>query len=306
MKNKTKLILGLTALTAVTAGAATTSTLAWFTTTRTASVQFTSIGIYGSTGDLGIELTKPTNGFSVDVPTKTSNSYTFSSTIANALTDISGNGSKFYRPIWKPGHDGEAASDIKVATNGDPAGTYYYIQFILKLTNSSTANPLNVYFQNTIAITSTGTNNSGAAANNKRAAHSARVAMYNFGETTTTAIATDAAYTKVFYDGTDTTSTKYLSATSSTDDTAYGVSKFEEETAITLTSISGIGAGDTEPTNKTTDTSFVTTINASKTNYVGFSIWLEGQSASCKNDANEDPRLEKLAVTLPLVGFSTI
>src|SRR5574344_262779 len=97
MKNRKKMVLALTALTAVTAGAATTSTLAWFTTTRTASVQFTDVGIY-SQGNLGVKYVALTSGLSA-TPTTSNNSISLDG-LATAATDISGDGITFYKPDW--------------------------------------------------------------------------------------------------------------------------------------------------------------------------------------------------------------
>ena len=100
MKNKTKLVLGLAALTAVTAGVATTSTLAWFTTTRSVSVNFSNLAVKTGNGNLEVKYVSGTN------TTSTNTSYGASVTVAGSTggtangKDISGDGKTFYRPTW--------------------------------------------------------------------------------------------------------------------------------------------------------------------------------------------------------------
>jgi hypothetical protein len=296
MKNKTKLVLGLAALTAVTAGVATTSTLAWFTTTRTASVSFQNIGIYGATGNLGITLAKAgTYGFKGEVPTKSGNSYSVGAQ-TNAVTDISGNGALFYKPTWDP-TSSSIATSIKAVSND--ADNYYYVQFILTLTNSSTANPLNVYLSEGTSITS-------SDATHLYAAHAARVAIFNFSDTATSTIATTATASRYLTDGTDTTF-NYVSSSAGGSLYSTATNGFVNSTTLTgtmATTADATAVTSTEPATKTDDKTFVTTVpvnNGTKDGeaYVGVSIWLEGESANCNNDAAK----ETLSVALHLTGF---
>ena len=54
MKKRNKVVMALAALTAVTAGVATTSTLAWFTTTRSVSVNFSNLAVKTGSGSLQV------------------------------------------------------------------------------------------------------------------------------------------------------------------------------------------------------------------------------------------------------------
>jgi hypothetical protein len=309
MKNKTKLVLGLAALTAVTAGVATTSTLAWFTTTRTASVSFQEIGIYGATGDLGISLLKAgTYGYKGSEG-GSGNNLTVTST-TNSITDISGNGAQFYKPTWDPLSSSIATSIVSVTNGSNTAhDNYYYVQFFLVLSNSSTANAMNVYLSKGTAITSSDTNNLNAA-------HAARVAIFNYNTTEKTAsstIATTETPSRVLTDGTDTTFA-YLSSSASGSVYSTATNGFINTTVLgDITTNKMVKVSDatavtsTEPsteTNHSDEKAFVTTVPAGTASaagkaYVGFSIWLEGESAHAVNAAAK----ETLGVTIHLTGF---
>src|SRR5574344_2176416 len=149
MKNKTKFVLGLAALTAVTAGVATTSTFAWFTTSRTATITFNSLPAYSDLSSLKISYVaadstydpnKATNGEAV------STDQTQALTIATAgakVTDISGNGCKFFQKAHAnadyTSFGFAAAANAYAATN-----TLYYTEFGVTFYNTG-KQTMNVY-----------------------------------------------------------------------------------------------------------------------------------------------------------------
>lgn len=166
MKNKTKVVVALGSLLAVTSGIGAYSTFAWFTTTRTATVNVTSAKVYSNYGKLLVSYadTQPAQGVAY---TTTSGDVTdgvtpvtgISSSINNA-TDISGSGKvgEFYKPTWVPGTEGTGASAIPNAVNGLKIGTTtpattdsYYIAYNLKFWNKGTV-AINVYFNSTTLL----------------------------------------------------------------------------------------------------------------------------------------------------------
>lgn len=315
MKNKTKLVLGLSALLAVTAGAATTSTLAWFTTTRTASVQFTSIGVYGATGDLGLHYQAITNGLSV-TPADTNNSISVTDTIANAETDVSGDGVTFYKPDWSATENG-VANVADEATNS--SSVKYYVQFALKMTNSSTVNPLEVFLQGgtsgTLIDNTPHVDTENETNGYNYAAHATRVALFDLGSPTTAptsiSVTPSSSNTKYLYDGTDTgTSLNYVKESTVGTDTPWKgldnrVSVAMPVTPVKTTDIST--AISTKPSSDSTMGSgrFVTSIPKATSatvlgyKYIGVSIWLEGESANCVNAAIK----QTVKVGLSFVAF---
>jgi hypothetical protein len=262
-------------------------------------VKFTDVGIY-SQGNLGIKYVPLTKGVASD-PTPSGNSYSWAA-LPTAATDVSGDGITFYKPDWNPTSE-SAANSIGTITNGDPAATsYYYIQFALKLTNDSTANKLNVYLGNGTSIDCTVVN----AGDTKYAANATRVALFDLGKK-------DADPTELLSGITpSTTNVKYLSTGASNDTTKfltsvsgssmYGVSNIGTTTLVSTPVATSYGfPSSVEPTSDSAiaTKSFLTTIDTNSNKYIGVSIWLEGESAYCANDAIK----QKVSVDLKFVAF---
>ena len=105
MNNKTKIMLGLSALTAGTLAAGATGTLAWFTTNKTAKATYTSIKAQGTQGTLNVA-----------IDAVTTNSHDSSNDAGNAtadgtlLSDVSSkDGLNFYQPDWTSVSGNEAS-----------------------------------------------------------------------------------------------------------------------------------------------------------------------------------------------------
>ena len=62
MTKKSKMILGLASMLGVSAGATAVSGFAWFTTTKSATVDITNIGVYSKSSALAVDLTTPLKG----------------------------------------------------------------------------------------------------------------------------------------------------------------------------------------------------------------------------------------------------
>ena len=186
MKNKTKVVVALASLLAVTGGIGAYSTFAWFSTTNTATVNVNHLTIYNrgnfkmsfapnsrtAVASDGSTITTDdykNSGLTLPsaVDTGTGSTYSVSGTTANAL-DISGNGVNFYRPIWQSGYAG-----AKVVTSGDKYETiknqifykttdgtrartgqdFCYITFDITFTNSG-SNSLGLVLDKGSAVTS--------------------------------------------------------------------------------------------------------------------------------------------------------
>jgi hypothetical protein len=174
MKKKTQVILGLSAIVAVTAGVAGASTFAWFTTQRVASVNVTSATIFTTTSTLEISYGGSTDG-SIDDGILSGNVLTVTGTTNAKVTDISGNGKNFYRPAWVPGGEGITASTIDAIENQHPASTdYYYLKFALTVTNTGNAD-MPLYLNSGSSVFAHGGNSATDAS--KLAAKATRVAI---------------------------------------------------------------------------------------------------------------------------------
>lgn len=278
MKTRSKLIVALSSLLAVTAGAAATSTFAWFTTTRTASVNFTSAKAYDKSGKLSITYDAVTNG-SVEGNSQASNIVNLTGGTSGNVTDISGDGRTFYRPTWIPGKDGTKASAIPTVVNS--TDSHYYIQFGVTLTNSATTgNPdLTVYLDAASYVKA----HTAGTAIDVNAAKATRVAIYTVAAAGVLA-STDTLTTLWQNDTTDSTY-QYLTTYAATG--AYDVpSTATEKASLATLAAANIHAGAfTEVTKGFTPGTMQTigTIAATKSISLVVSIWLEGTLSTCVN-----------------------
>ncbi len=229
MKNKTKLVLGLASLLGVTAAAGTTAGFAWFTTTRTATVSLTSANVYSDFGDLSIAYTAvDSNGITHDA-TKTN---TLAIAATTGVTDISGDGKTFFKPVWKADNGtAQPTAATSISSISNASDKTYYVQFGVALYNSGKTS-FKVYLEEGSAVVGVNVNAGSDTslqaqqAKNDAAAKATRVAIWSTGTT-------PANMTTWQYDSTDsvtpsadpsdpkdmTTGFKYISSASGT---AYG------------------------------------------------------------------------------------
>jgi len=284
MQKKTQVILGLSAIVAVTAGVAGASTFAWFTTQRTAQVNLTSAKIYNTTSKLSI-------AYGTTDGSITSGGYRTGHTdiidvvgSTNALmTDVSGNGVSLYRPDWVPGGEGTAASAINKMTNTSPAATdYYYLKFSVTLSNDGNS-AMKVFLNTGSSVFAHVPDGGSATEASTTAAKATRVAILDNSQNlvTTWQFNTDQSTTKTDY--------KYLAVNSAK--SAYGVSGYEEK-AIASTDKFHLGdfskvydgflSGDV-----TASDQYLCSLAAKGTTgdnqTLWFVMWLEGTSTYAKN-----------------------
>lgn len=95
MNNKNKVLLTSVGLALLSGIAATSSTFAWFTTTRTASISYSNATVTSAQSNLAIAYKSSkstvTNSLAGSVLTLSG---------ANLITDISGDGINFFKPVW--------------------------------------------------------------------------------------------------------------------------------------------------------------------------------------------------------------
>jgi hypothetical protein len=283
MKTRSKLIVALSSLLAVTAGAAATSTFAWFTSTRTATVTYQKATAYTTSGDLTLKYSAPAVGAGFNNPA--TDAYTNSLAITNAtdggkVTDISGDGVTFYKP--KLTADSTNAADKWKFVNdtytavANSATVSYYVEFGISFHNGNTnpaTNKMKVYINTgstLVAATATGEGASAQQAKNDLAVKAMRVAFLT-GSTLT-----------AYWNPNDTTAEDSLVYMSSGTVTGNALTTAKENSLAHYhySNYTDVNTADSTTLEKqylgeVADTDLVITVR----------MWLEGTSTSCLNEA---------------------
>ena len=132
MNNKTKIMLGLSVLTAGTLAAGATGTLAWFTTNKTATAKYNNITVQGTQGNLNVSI-KGVTAYGKD------HDFSASATAGGEsfISDVSSqDGLTFTQPNWKT----SAGNDTKLQINGVNDVTTkpgYFTQYLVTIKNVS-------------------------------------------------------------------------------------------------------------------------------------------------------------------------
>ena len=273
MNKKNKVLLTSVGLAVLSGIAATGSTFAWFTTTRTASISYTNAVVESKLSDL--ELTYLGNGNTTFSTAPTLN--TIGNTLAlvggNKITDISSDGIDFYKPIWSS-IDGEATRIDKITT-----AEGYYTEVNVKLTNKG-GTSMTVFLGTGTGVTSTGSTASNAAI------LAARMAVIT-GTTVSAAGVATGGTLKILHAPNDTTH-GYLSASSTDARKIFGTAS--SATAATKGSFSGTILDETDFVTASAiadadpDTQVGVLAPAATLN-VTFRVWLEGEDADAVNAA---------------------
>jgi len=139
MKNKTKVVLGLAAVLAGTVGVAGVSTFAWFTTQNTAQMAFAHAYIKANNANISVTYeTVANNGITAEQVSTSGNGFNVASTVD--VTDISGDGINFYRPIWSNFATKTASGISSYSAIGG-----HYVKFGATITNQNTNQGVYVY-----------------------------------------------------------------------------------------------------------------------------------------------------------------
>ena len=183
MKNKSKVILGLSSILAVSAGVAGVSTFAWFTTQRTASATVASLSVHSRDGSITIKANGVDKGGVTANPNDTYGS-TASLTGTGTMNDVSsGDGINFYHPTWKAGKMGTEASAIPGYTANPDATNLYFREFTLTFKNNGSTgdNAFDIYLTSGCKIEADA---NGDATKNANAATAMRMAILDSTKTT--------------------------------------------------------------------------------------------------------------------------
>lgn len=267
MNKKNKVLLGAIGLVLLSGIAATSSTFAWFTTVRTASISYSEATVQSSDGDLTIEYLRSLNTWSGgSTYDEEANKVTIAG--ANKVTDISGDGKTFYKPVWTT--PVSAASSIETVPTTGSAGVAdgFYIDFTVRLSRSNAVaeNGLKVYL-------GTGTTIAPKDPLNPKdtgAVEAARLAVIDHE-----------GNVKVRWAPKEETGAKYITTGTGS---IYGVSGFETTTDSTykhgeITSADSMAAAEAAGF-------LVCDLSKNEANErdVTFRIWLEGEDSDCDND----------------------
>jgi len=267
MNKKNKVLLGAIGLVLLSGIAATSSTFAWFTTVRTASISYSEATVQSSDGNLAIQYLSSLNTWSGE-PSYDEEANKVTIAGANKVTDISGDGKTFYKPVWTT--PVTAASSIEtVPTTGDPGvADGFYIDFTVRLSrdNAVAENGLKVYL-------GTGTTIAPKDSSNPKDTGAVKAARL--------AVIDHEGNVKVRWAPEEETGAKYITTGTSS---LYGVSGFETTTDSNykhgeITSADSKAAADAAGF-------LVADLSKNEANErdVTFRIWLEGEDEDCNND----------------------
>ena len=264
MKNKKQLMFGTLALVLLSGIAASSTTLAWFTTTRTASLNFTSATIENKSSNLVVNYVESLNNF--DTVGATQNAIAL--TGGNKVTDISGDGLSFYKPVWAD-NDATVASVINDVT-GTADG--HYIDFLLHITreniNATTPVGFKVYLGAGTAISPLDSGNQ----KDVDAVKASRMAVISYDD----AARSNPAVVHLHAPEAEPAAT-HLAVNAS--ETAYGIAGYElKDVSTTLNS-----AAFNTATKQADATYEIADLTSDSEAYVGFRFWIEGTDAETTN-----------------------
>jgi hypothetical protein len=269
MKTRERIALGVSAILAMTVAIGATATFAWFRTTRNAVVNVTDAQVTGEGENLTIGYYALNDTGSL-TQSATSNGFSVSAAMNN-ITDVSGDGAKFYKPSWEDS-DSLVASSIRQVTND--SNNSYYVRFGISFTNGGT-NAFSVYLNDKCAVTpvtATGTDATLVAAQqakNDQAAKSTRMAFWDYG-----ANAALSVWQPDDNDGATYASYQYLTPKAGA--TAYSVSDYSLETPDKdIFHVGGFSALTEAPTTPAAGQKIVN-VPGNTTIKTEFGLWIEG------------------------------
>ncbi len=133
MNTKTKLMLGLSALTAGTLAAGATGTFAWFTTNKTATATYSNVVAAATQGNISATMKGITDYAATSSVTDAASTMTSSKSY---MSDVSsGDGIKFLKPDWV-GTAGNSKAYNKISDVSSKAG--YFTQYSVTIKNVGT------------------------------------------------------------------------------------------------------------------------------------------------------------------------
>ena len=261
MKNKTKLMLGLSLLTAGTLAAGATGTFAWFTTNKTASATYSKIIAKSTTGSLGISMHGITEPSLSNGSEAKDNEASLTGTTSYVTDVSSGDGVTFAQPKWKT-NAGNTKPYYEVTNVSSKTG--YFTQFYITLQNNGGA-AVTVYLDTGTKVSAATT---GDSSKNDALASWTRVAVNNLDQGTSIV----ASGTKIF--GGSAMGNQYVAPTASAGEAL----TLKDLSATVLTTFSDISAGAVENQK-------LFALEPGAHQNVGVSVWMEGTAATSQDNA---------------------
>jgi len=280
MKNKTKVVLGLTAVLAGTVGVAGVSTFAWFTTNNLASVNFADAHVVSDNASIVVQYEGLlNNGIAPELVTAGKDIAGSAVTVAGAsinVRDVSGDGNHFYRPTGWDVYQTTAKGFSSLTLNDFSATKTYWVTFGVAVTNKGAADT-KVFLGHASSVAGkTG------ATRDVRSANATRVAIWS-DDTTAGQLTT----LKTIWqrDNTDhAAGYKYVSA-ASTGTSAYGVDAFQLSTPDAATFHEGDFASVASYDAVAASGQEVVTFDTqNQTKHLTISMWIEGTLSLATDD----------------------
>lgn len=132
MNKKNKVLLSTVGLLLLSGVAATSSTFAWFTTVRSATINFSDATASTKSGNLDIAYVSSANTLT-NTPAAVDNVVTI--TGVNKVTDISGDGATFYKPVWASQTSASVGTASVINTVATAEG--FYIDFTVTVSRDN-------------------------------------------------------------------------------------------------------------------------------------------------------------------------
>ncbi len=296
MNTKTKLMLGLSALTAGTLAAGATGTFAWFTTNKSAKATYSKITASSSTNNLKIEiggvsetgLTAQKN-WSTDENGITTYTDAKLEATKSGTTDVSSaDGLTFKKPNWASASGNSQKVNETTPFTKTVAGTDFTM-FYVKVENTGSTEA-NIFLDSKTSITATtSTKNEDVAL-----ARWTRLAVIDAG-TTKPEIASDGTLP------TGTLKWLYENAAQLGDDISKYVKDKKDDYSLELadvTSDTHVTAFGSISEDAQSGTGYLATIDKSAAKYYLFSVWMEGT----ENDAQDAAVGGSIDITLSFVA----
>ncbi|MCH3976654.1 MAG: hypothetical protein LKE36_03535 [Bacilli bacterium] len=226
MDKKNKILLSSVALLLVSGTAVTAGTFAWFTTVRSATISYSSATVKTNSGNLIVAYKSSLNTLAVNDATPG----VIALAGANKVTDISGDGVSFYKPVWNA-HDtdrtlADSIEDVSSTADGN------FIDFTVTISRTNVdpeTNGMYVYLGQDTSISAVDPGNPADV----EAANAARLAVVNYDDRTSEGTAA----TNFIWALNPDANSQYISL-AETGTSAYGVDGYQ------LTSVTADNDGD--------------------------------------------------------------
>ncbi len=281
MNNKTKIMLGLSVLTAGTLAAGATGTLAWFTTNKTAKATYNNIKAVSSTEKIRMEIGSVTESGKGSVSNYDPDTGNWKNEVqyvgsASMVSDISSSdGKTLVKPIWtaQPGGTGTNFNKIRNAAPTE------YTKFWIGIRNDGT-NAAKVFLNSETLISA-----SADKENDKALAKWSRAAVIDCGTSETKPDSFKEGNTICVFENEDAETEKDKYVSNEVSDTAGKITLGTVDTnKHVIGSFPSIQEGTTELTNpKAYLGNFAQ--GDTKTHYYVVTVWLEGTESNNQDAA---------------------